>query len=164
MSTAALLRLRGLEATLYTSRHHIPYNDLAIVAASGQEMRCAVSNAQDIFFVPIPLCVKHLTHYPKCPLRIWKGFKLHACTQHMNELHLVEDANTTSSCQEGFGLWLNWVSSLESCQKHQKINSMCLVLKVINSVLFCSQTLIITAVTFCTYCNLTWSRMVLSDT
>ncbi len=97
MSTAALLRLRGLEATLYASRHHIPYNDLAVVAASGQEMRCAVSNAQYIFFVPIPLCVKHLTHE-------WLEKDSNYMHIDMNELYVVEDANTTSSCQEGFGL------------------------------------------------------------
>lgn len=67
MSTAALLRPRGLEATLYASRHHIPNNDLPIIAAGGHEMWCAVRNAQDIFFVPIPLCVIYFTHYPMSP-------------------------------------------------------------------------------------------------
>lgn len=76
--------MSDLEATQYPFRHYAPNDDLPIVAASGQVVWWALSNAQDIFFVPVPLCVKHSTHFPKCPC-IFQGDLKYMCVD-MGEL------------------------------------------------------------------------------
>lgn len=44
-----------MEATLCMSRHHVPHNDLSVMAAGGQERRGTLCNAKHVILMAVSL-------------------------------------------------------------------------------------------------------------